>query len=168
MRRLPARCSGTAAPTGSDAGTGGAAAAGDARKGYPEVGQVDGRYGDKTRKAILAFRTITADARRQAERDPGAGAGRVAKAQPEARADATPAEVREKVPEVKATGSPRWGCLGLGCVRTATGVTTIVTRNIRGARRRSAAGDGTAGGYPLCGAMSGCLGVACSSSLVGS
>lgn len=74
-------------------------------KGYPEVGQVDGRYGDKTRKAILSF-----------EDDHGLPlSGEVSvdllarvlaaapKPQPAGRAEASPKEVRERVPEVQAS-----------------------------------------------------------------
>jgi uncharacterized protein (TIGR02594 family) len=92
-------------------------------KGYPQVGQVDGAYGDKTRKAIIAFQD---DHDLPMTGEPtgdllAAILGAEVKAQPEARAEATPAEVREVVPEVRATFfSKVWGLIaGTGAMIAA-------------------------------------------------
>lgn len=88
--------------------------------GYTEVGNVDGNFGDITEKAILIFQadvpmaltgTITADllvALTTAQ----------ARKLPEARTEATPVQVRDKVPEAKTTWFTKMGA-GLAGVGTA-------------------------------------------------
>lgn len=92
-------------------------------KGYTEIGRVDGRYGRKTYKAIRAF-----------EDDRGLPLTGVPSVkilahllaaapvpQPEARTEATPKDVREQVPEVKATW---WTKVTSLAVLVVSGMTT--------------------------------------------
>lgn len=86
-------------------------------RGYPQVGQVDGQYGPDTRGAILAFE---ADHGLPLVGEPtgdilAAILAAPVKAPAPERSSATPAEVRDKVPEVKASWQSKvaafWGMI---------------------------------------------------------
>lgn len=94
-------------------------------RGYPQVGQVDGQYGPDTRGAILAFE---ADHGLPLVGEPtGAILAAIlaapVKAPAPERSSATPAEVRDKVPEVKASWQSKvaalWGMIGTAGVTAA-------------------------------------------------
>lgn len=105
-------------------------------KGYPQIGRIDGKFGGKTRKTIRAFEDehglpLT-----------GIPTGALLEAilsaepeeQPQARAEATPKEVRAVVPEVKATWQSKvalfWGAIVSG----VTWLFSIIVENIDWAR----------------------------------
>ena len=109
-------------------------------RGYTQVGMVDGRYGRDTRAAIVAFEldnglepvgkpTHDILARILAAPD---------KPVSEARADATPGDVREAVPEAKATWWAQivalWGMI----VSAVGGLFSFVTGNVAQAREQVA------------------------------
>lgn len=86
--------------------------------GYTEIGNVDGDFGDMTEKAILIFRhdnglPLTSDID---EALLVAMAKAAPRKLPEARTEATPADVREKVPEARDTWWSKvlalWGTIG--------------------------------------------------------
>jgi uncharacterized protein (TIGR02594 family) len=106
--------------------------------GYPQVGQVDGQFGPDTRGAILAFEADNGlELRGEATAEILAAilAAPVKPPAPE-RSAATPAEVREKAPEVKATWQSKlaafWGMICTG-IATAIG---FVSENIGEVKER--------------------------------
>jgi len=105
-------------------------------RGYVLVGMIDGRYGRDTRAAIVAF-----------ELDNGLEPvgkptheilARILAAPPkpvsEARADATPGDVREAVPEAKATWQAKLGAFWGMIVSAVTGAIAFVAQNVDAAR----------------------------------
>lgn len=105
-------------------------------KGYPQVGQVDGKWGDKTRKAILAFEDdhdlpLTGLPSVELLAEVLAAAP---KPQPAARADASPSDVRDKVPEVQASFFAKVLAMIGGVFSAAWAAITGIFGNIAGAK----------------------------------
>lgn len=105
-------------------------------KGYPQIGQIDGKFGGKTRKTIRAFEDehgmpLT-----------GIPTGALLEAilsaevemQPEERIDATAAQVREVAPEVKATWQSKVALFWGGIVTGLTWLGSFIVENIEWAR----------------------------------
>jgi hypothetical protein len=76
------------------------------RSANPEVGAADGGIGDFTRKAILLYRVdrgLPYSDKIEGQLILSLATDKEKRKQPEGRADATPAQVRERVPEAQAT-----------------------------------------------------------------
>lgn len=105
-------------------------------KGYKAVGMVDGIYGRDTRAAIVAFEL---DHHLPPVGEPTAdilGMILAAASKPisETRAEATPAQVREAVPEAKATWWAQLGALWGMIVAAVSGIFSFVTGNVQAVR----------------------------------
>lgn len=104
--------------------------------GYKEVGEIDGKWGSRTSGAVAAFKndrhmagSPSIDAALAAELDKAEAEGFTRPIAP-SRAQATPAELAPKLPEVQAAVTAErlgfWGSIAAGASTVITGVTKFV------------------------------------------